>query len=48
MRISVSSNDRYWVSQIASTFIDELGSSAPDPQNGLEWQASGYNEAIDP
>ena len=48
MGIPVSSGDWFWVRQIASSFIGELGSSAPHPQRGLEWQESGYGEEPDP
>ena len=42
MGIPVSSGGRFWVRQIASRFISELGPVAPASQSGPEWQASGY------
>lgn len=48
MRISVSTDSKFWIRQIASRFIGELGSSAPRSQDGLEWQRSGYGEAAGP
>ena len=40
--------DRFWANTVASRFIHELGPTAPRARSGSEWQASGYNEAIDP
>ena len=32
----------FWIRQIQSRYINELGPTAPKPQDGLKWQESGY------
>ena len=47
MRIPVY-GDNVYARLSTSQFIHELGPTAPRARSGSEWQASGYNEAIDP
>ena len=48
MKIPVSPAGGFWVRQIPSKYIDELGPTAPASQSGPEWQVSGYGEKSDP
>ena len=42
MRISGPSTNGFWARQIQSRYIDELGPTAPNPQDGSKWQESDY------
>ena len=40
--------DGFYAKTTASRFVHEFGPTAPSTRRGVKWQASGYNEAIDP